>query len=178
MTTKSDYTADEWDTIMEAPLKIATAVVASGTPGPVQMVQESLALARALAEPLQTASSNALVNAVANEFKAIAQDREQRKAEQAELRAELKVDPNDPNALQTVRSLGVEAARQAAAIVTAKASADEAAGFKTWLLSVAQRVAEGAKEGGFLGFGGTRVTTEEQATIREIADALGVAAPA
>ena len=39
----------------------------------------------------------------------------------------------------------------------------------------AQRTAEAAKEGGFLGLGGVRVSDAEQATLAEIARVLGVA---
>src|SRR5262249_661751 len=54
-----------------------------------------------------------------------------------------------------------------------KASRDEAEGVKRWLVTIAQRVAEAAKEGGFLGFGGIKVSGAEADTIREIARALG-----
>ena len=36
-----------------------------------------------------------------------------------------------------------------------------------------QKVAEAAKEGGFLGFGGTQVSEQEAATIKELSTALG-----
>jgi len=39
---------------------------------------------------------------------------------------------------------------------------------------VSQKVAEAAKEGGFLGFGGTQVSEQEAATIKELSTALGV----
>jgi hypothetical protein len=60
-------------------------------------------------------------------------------------------------------------------LLARKAPAPEAEGYKRWLLTVAQRVAEAAKEGGFLGIGGVRVSEAEQATLAEIAGALGVA---
>jgi hypothetical protein len=41
-------------------------------------------------------------------------------------------------------------------------------------VSVGQKVAEAAKEGGFLGFGGTLVSDQEAATVREVSTALGV----
>ena len=42
------------------------------------------------------------------------------------------------------------------------------------VVSVAQKVSEAAKEGGFLGFGGTQVSEQEAATIKELSTALGV----
>ena len=44
--------------------------------------------------------------------------------------------------------------------------------------ALAQRTAEAAKEGGFLGIGGTRVSENETVATRDVARALGVAPPA
>ncbi len=52
---------------------------------------------------------------------------------------------------------------------------NDAAAFKTWIYANAVRVAEAAKEGGFLGFGGVRVTDAEKATVAEVKQAAGVA---
>jgi hypothetical protein len=41
-------------------------------------------------------------------------------------------------------------------------------------LTAAQNVAEAAKEGGFLGIGGVRVSDAERAALGDIAGALGV----
>ena len=42
-------------------------------------------------------------------------------------------------------------------LVTRKATPEEAAAFRTWLLDTAKRTAEAAKEGGFMGFKAERV---------------------
>jgi hypothetical protein len=44
--------------------------------------------------------------------------------------------------------------------------------FRSWLNEVAARVAEAAKEGGLLGFGGVRVSDAERAALEEISAAL------
>ena len=61
--------------------------------------------------------------------------------------------------------------RQVAALLATKAPEDAAA-FKAWLTGTAQRVAEAANEGGFLGFGGVPVSDIEKATLAEIRTAL------
>jgi hypothetical protein len=61
-----------------------------------------------------------------------------------------------------------------AALLDGKAPEDAAA-FKAWLEDLARRVAEAAKEGGFLGFGGVQVSAAEQATLTEISAALRTA---
>ena len=55
----------------------------------------------------------------------------------------------------SIKPNAIEALRKVSALLDAKAPED-AATFKAWLRVTAQRVAEAAKEGGFLGFGGVR----------------------
>ena len=50
---------------------------------------------------------------------------------------------------------------------------EAAPGFKTWLQAIAAKVAEAGSEGGFLGFGGEKVSPAEQATLERITAALG-----
>ena len=49
----------------------------------------------------------------------------------------------------------------------------EAKAFKDWLNQIANLVAEAGVEGGFLGFGGVKVSDAERATLAEISTALG-----
>jgi hypothetical protein len=57
-------------------------------------------------------------------------------------------------------------------VVVSKKGAPEAAGFRELVLKAAQSTAEASKEGGFLGFGGTLVSAEEQGAIDRIRTAL------
>ncbi len=59
-----------------------------------------------------------------------------------------------------------------AALVAAKAP-EAAPGFRDWLKAIAGKVAEAGTEGGFLGFGGEKVSAAERATLDRIAAALG-----
>ncbi|MBT8427742.1 MAG: hypothetical protein KJO02_06915, partial [Erythrobacter sp.] len=61
--------------------------------------------------------------------------------------------------------------RDAVAVVEEKAPAD-AERYKLFLMSIAQRVAEAAKEGGFLGFGGERISAAEQSALDEMSRIL------
>jgi hypothetical protein len=56
----------------------------------------------------------------------------------------------------------------------ARKSPAEAEECKRWLVSMAQKTAEAAKEGGVLGIGGTRVSQWEAEAIKELATALGI----
>jgi hypothetical protein len=67
------------------------------------------------------------------------------------------------------------ACRDVAAPLSRKAPED-AAGFKRWLLSLAQRAAGRRKMGGVFGIGGAKVSDAEKAALAEVAGALGVKA--
>ena len=66
----------------------------------------------------------------------------------------------------------LENLREVSAILDEKAP-DDAAAFKGFLRGISQKVAEACVEGGFLGFGGVKVSETEKATLDDIAKALG-----
>jgi hypothetical protein len=103
--------------------------------------------------------------------KAVTADLETAEARQQSAPAELQGKTPDQ-----VRTAALEACRQAAALVEKKARPDEAQAFKQWLVSLGQKVAEAAKEGGFLGLGGTRVSAQETSVLTDLSSALGIKA--
>ena len=62
-------------------------------------------------------------------------------------------------------------------IVSEKASPEDAAAVRAWLLDAAQAAANAAKEGGFMGFHAERVSEGEQRMLDSLAKALS-ASPA
>ena len=73
-----------------------------------------------------------------------------------------------------IESLAEEVVR-AAEIVTAK-SAEDGAAYRKWLVYLAERTAEGSKEGGFLGINAVRVSEKESQALDQLRTALGVSA--
>jgi hypothetical protein len=67
----------------------------------------------------------------------------------------------------------IEDCKAVAALLTEKASPQEATEYKEWAMSVAENVAKAAKEGGFLGIGGERISAGEKEIFAEIGQALG-----
>ncbi len=63
--------------------------------------------------------------------------------------------------------------REVSRILDEKASDTEKQEYKEWTMSLAEKVAYAAKEGGFLGFGGERVSQGEREMFASIAQALG-----
>ena len=75
----------------------------------------------------------------------------------------------------TVREQVVEELGRVNEILDAKATPEEAAAFRQWILQAAQASADAAKEGGFMGIGATRVSEGEKAMIAKLGEVLGVA---
>jgi hypothetical protein len=61
-------------------------------------------------------------------------------------------------------------------IVGAKATPEEAEAFRAWILECAQRAADAAKEGGFLGFHAERVSQGEKGMLAQLESTLGTSA--
>ena len=73
------------------------------------------------------------------------------------------------------RERSLDTLRAAATLVDARATTDEAAGYKRWLLDIATVTANAGKEDqGFLGRGGVYVNDAEKVALGEVAEALGV----
>jgi hypothetical protein len=69
--------------------------------------------------------------------------------------------------------IGIQAAREAGAILAVHSNEDEARVLRQWLLHVAHTVARAARDGGLLGIGGQDLSDRERGTMAEISDALG-----
>jgi hypothetical protein len=68
--------------------------------------------------------------------------------------------------------------RSVVALLAARATPDEAAGYREWLLRIALTVASAGKEDqGFLGRGGVQVNDEERAALQEVASILETPLP-
>src|SRR4030095_12932121 len=164
MLTKADFVVEEWNLIRRAPFMAGLVVVAASPSGPLGVIKEMFAVGKTLADATLHGAASALVKAVVADL-APAEPR------QHAMPAELQGKTPDQ-----VRAAAVAACRQAAAAVEKKAKPDDAQAFSQWLVSVGRTVAEAAKEGGFLGFGGTRVSEQETAALNDLASALGVKA--
>jgi hypothetical protein len=162
MANKTNFSAEEWSRVVASPMVAGIAITAAEPSGLWGLLQEGMAGGRALLKAKQDTSTNALVKAVVDDFangdaRTIAQERVQtifKGAQAADLA---------PRAVDELRSL--------ASLLDSKAREDSQA-FKSWLQEIAQKAAEAAKEGGFLGFGGVAVSDAEKATLAEIATAL------
>jgi hypothetical protein len=166
MVGKADFTSDEWSKILTAPMLAGMAVTIAEPSGLFGMLKEGMASAHAVLEVRSDPAANELSRAIAAEM----ETSEGRTAARDALQAELSSKSPAEIKQKAISTLG-----EVAAILDAKAPQDAAA-FKAWLKHVAESVAAASSSGGFLGFGGVKVTDTEKATIAEIAAALRISA--
>jgi hypothetical protein len=159
MSTKADYTKEEWEMLVKSPLMAAMAVVAASPSGPIGALKEIFAVSKGMLEGAE-GTTNPLIGALVADIKAGARPA---------------MPTERPQDLAQVKAQALGACREVAALLGRKAPG-EAEGFKRWLLGAAQRAAEAAKEGGFLGIGGVQVSEAEKTALAEVAQALGVKA--
>ena len=164
MATKTSFTPDEWKKLLEAPLLAGFAISAADPGGFFSTLQEGLASARALAEAKMSEGGDELIKAVTDDL--LTPDGRTNAREGVRAVA-------TGGDMASIKNRALAELKQAASIVDAKAPADAEA-FKAWLSHTAKVVAEAGSEGGFLGFGGVKVSDKEKATLAELNMALGV----
>jgi hypothetical protein len=153
MTTKSDFTDEEWSRIVRAPMVAGMAISLADPGGPIEATKESVASLKSATNP---PSREQLLAEVALEIQSLTQQRHN------PLKGYRPTDGGDPGE-QVLEEL-----RAVQAVVTAKATPEESAAFGTWLVTTAQAAADAAKEGGFLGIGAQQVSEREQAMVDRV----------
>jgi hypothetical protein len=166
MANKMSFSTEEWQQLLASPMVSAMAVTAADPSGLFGLVKEGFAASSALASAKSDAAANPLIKAVVAEF----ETSEGRTATRDLLKTQFA-----GSQAASVKANAIVALRKVSALLDTKAPEDAAA-FKAWLRATAQRVAEAAKEGGFLGFGGVQVSEAEKATLTEISAALNFTA--
>ena len=159
MASKTSFTPDEWSRLVGSVMVAGMAVTASDPSGLWGLMKESLSGGW---EARKDPQANELVKAVASDF-ATPQTRDETRAA---LQSRFSVKD-----ISEIKVRAIEELRAVSSLLDAKAPADAPA-FKDWLRDIAQKAAEAANEGGFLGFGGVPVSDAEKATLAEIAAAL------
>ena len=157
MTGKADFTDEEWTRLKRAPFVTGMAISLSDPGGPIELAKETAATLRVVTT---AGERGELVGAVA-----------------AETTADAKAHKNPLHDFKPAKGAlaGQEILEEIAAvnaIVTAKASPEDAAAYRAWLWDAAREAANAAKEGGFFGFHAVRVSEGEQRMLDKLEEVL------
>ena len=165
MSSKTDFTPEEWETLRNAPYLAAASVMVAGRSGILGSIKEAFVIAQTFYE--SASSESPLIKALS------AQDEVKLSQEFVSDHIALREADQAPEKL---RGLAVEQCQAAVALLNQKGGAGEAESYKRWVMDVAEKVANAAKEGAFFGLGGERVSDAEKVVLTELAAALQVAA--
>lgn len=158
MTTKSDFTEEEWIRVRRAPFVAGMAISLADPGGPIELAKESAASLKSATNP---PTREQLLAEIALDVQAMTQQRQNPLS-----------DFKPTNATQAGQQI-LDELRAVTAIVSSKAAAEEITAFKEWLLTTAQAAADAAKEGGFMGFRATQVSQGEKAMLDQVRTAIG-----
>lgn len=161
MINKTDFTETEWSAIVDAPQMAGIAVMVAGASGIIGSLKEAAVAAGAVFEG--TTHANELIRLISS--------KDEMKASQERVRAAMgdfgNQDPTD-----WVRQQTISTVQRAMTILRGK-SPETVGVYKDWIMTIADKVANAAKEGGFLGFGGERVSEKEREAIEQLRMAIG-----
>jgi hypothetical protein len=165
MSKQDAFTAEEWTLLRLTPSLVAGGTAAADPSGIFSSLKESFAGAKSMAEAFKTNSSLEL-------FAALAADRSIPGMPDPK---SLLGEGSREQQMLNLKNAVLERVKSAVALVGTKASPAEADAYRQMLLGVAQQAADASKEGGFLGFGGVRVSEKEKTFIAEVKGAAGIA---
>ncbi len=160
MLTKNDFSASDWNTLRDCQYLVGLATLMAGSSG-FGTIKESIAIAQSVME--NQSSSVPFIRDLTS------------KTEMQAAQSSLKQRLGGPDAKPTKESLqssALDQVRASISILNGKASKEESDAYRKVIYGVAENVANAASEGGFLGFGGTRVSSGEQTFLDELRNTL------
>ena len=162
MTSKKDFTAEEWKVLSDAPLFVGGAVAASAPSGVVGTIKEGMAIVNSMRSTAQHHPNNQLIQEVVPQ--AVGRERVDvwLNAARGLLRQSESV---------RVMTAGMETCQKVAMILGSKGDPQEADEFKRWLLEIGGETAQAAKEGSSVS---GNVSSEEAQILSTMSSTLGV----
>jgi len=147
MTSKSDFTTEEWQLILEAPPSAGMIVVTAQRGG---SLRETIAMAKSYVETRQQHGKSELLDEI--------------------VAAKPERDHTHYHSLDELKQHGLQHLRDAVALLGTKATPDEVDEYRRFIVTLSQHVAAAHREHG------VAVSEAEQAAIDDISQALGARA--
>jgi hypothetical protein len=146
MTSKSDFTAEEWKLVLEGPPSAGMIVVTAQRGG---SFRETVAMAKSYTEARQQHGKSELLDDI--------------------VAAKPERDHTHYHSPEELKTHGLQLLRDAIALLATKASVEEVGEYRQFIITLSQHVAAAHREHG------VEVSEAEQAAINDITEALGVA---
>lgn len=162
---RSDFSSDEWSLLRDTPHLVAAAMASAGRSGLMGTLKEAMAACHGAYAGQKAASALLQELSTADEIT----------SGQAAVRDIVPLSAGEA-APEKLRQAAVERLGAALKLLADKEAASESTDYKTWVMAIAHAVANAAREGTFLGFGGERVSDAEESLLAELAKVEGPSA--
>jgi hypothetical protein len=146
MTTKADFTAEEWDLLLEAPPSAGLIVVTAQRGG---TLRETVAMAKAYTEARRSHGASELLDEI--------------------VAAKPERDHTRYHSFDELRQHGLQHLRDAVSLLEQKAAPQEVEEYRRFIVTLADKVANAHREHG------QAVGDAERAAIEDISSSLGIA---
>jgi hypothetical protein len=163
MTTKTDFSSAEWEILRDAPHLVVLAVAIAGASGFFGSIAEALAPSGIISDALK--GENQLLREVC--------EKEEAKSSIESIRNLAKASGDFAGIQTALRKEAIDKSRAAIDLLRQKGSPEDIGAYRDFLIQLGDKVANAAKEGAFLGFGGERVSEHERTLLAELAEAVG-----
>lgn len=173
MSIKDAFNDDEWFLLSMMPGMIGAAMSNAAPSGIIGTVKEMSAAMRASVQGKQEFPDSELIVSLMN--KAENWDEAKEKITDYRARTQERIKSANVSSREELQALALEDCKAASQLVDERCSEADAKAYKQWTVSIARSVAEAAKEGSVLGFGGERVSEAERALLSQIEATLGIA---
>ncbi|NND91336.1 MAG: hypothetical protein HKN42_10770 [Granulosicoccus sp.] len=173
MSIKDAFNDDEWFLLSSMPGLVGAAMSTAAPSGIIGTIKEMSAAMRASVHGRQAYPDSELIDSLITKAENWEEARE--KIADYRERAEQRVRSANVRSRDELQSLALQDCRAAARLVEERCSEKESHTYKMWTVSVARSVAEAAREGSVLGFGGERFSPAERELLQRIESTLGIA---
>lgn len=172
MSIKDAFNEDEWFLLSATPGMVGAAMCHAAPSGIIGTIKEMSAGMKASVQARLDHPDSDLISALLE--KAENWDAAKERINDYRERSEQRMASSNVQSREQLQTLALEDCRAAAALVDARCSESESTIYKQWTANVARSVAEAAKEGSVLGFGGERVSADERVLLTQIESILGI----
>ncbi len=172
MSLKTLFNDDQWFLLGSMPGMIGAAMSNAAPSGIIGTVKEMSAALHANVQGKQDFPDSELINELMQ--KVANWDEAKEKMTDYRARAKARMESANIKNREDIQTMALEDCIAALALVDEHCSDTDASAYRQWTLNVARAVAEAAKEGSILGFGGERVSAEERKLLHELESVLGI----
>ncbi|MBP1839839.1 hypothetical protein [Formosa algae] len=164
------YSDEEWNKIAVLPQLVGAIIAAAESSGLVGSTKEMMATAKSFLGAKEKYPNNALIQAIIPQTKDV--DVVMEDVSEEKTRFENKIKEYEVKTKDELTAKVLEDCKSAMVILKDKESEATISEYTTWLLEIAQNVANAGTEGDFLGFGGVKYSDNEKTIVEALKEAL------